>query len=231
MEICLTKLANENKEVYICGDFNFDLLKTETNHLTQYFFNLLCSYGFLPHILQPTRVAENTATVIEEIIDIIKSLENKSTGPYSIPLKMLAVIPDFIIIPLANIINMSFRTGEYPELLKVVKVVPIHKGGSAQDINNYRPISLLSIFDKIVEKLMHKKLYYFLEEHIILYQNQFGFRRNNSTVHALTQITEMIKDTIDSGKFGCGIFVDLRKAFDTVNHEILLSKLEHWDKR
>ena len=167
----------------------------------------------------------------EEIIDIIKSLENKSTGPYSIPLKMLPVILDLIIIPLDNIINMSFRTGEYPELLKVVKVVPIHKGGSTRDINNCRPISLLSIFDKIMEKVMHKKLYYFLEEHIILYQNQFGFRRNNSTVHALTQITKRIKDTIDSGKFGCGIFVDLRKAFDTVNHEILLNKLEHYGIR
>ena len=109
---------------------------------------------------------------------------------------------------------MSIRTGVYPDLLKVVKVVPIHKGGSTQDINNYRPISLLSIFDKMMEKLMHKRLYYFLEDHIILHQNQFGFRRNNSTVHALTQITEMIKGTIDSGKFGCGIFVDLRKAFD-----------------
>ena len=70
---------------------------------------------------------------------------------------MLTVIPDLIIIPLANIINMSFRTGEYPELLKVVEVVPT-KGGSTQDINNYRTISLLSIFDKIMEKLMHKKL-------------------------------------------------------------------------
>ena len=68
MEICLTKLANENKEVYICGDFKFDLLKTETNHLTQHFFNLLCSYGFLPHILQPTRVTENMATVIDNIL-------------------------------------------------------------------------------------------------------------------------------------------------------------------
>ena len=65
---------------------------------------------------------------------------------------MLTVIPDLIIIHVANIINMSFRTGEYPELLRVVKVVPIHKGGSTQDINNYRPISLYSIFDKIVEK-------------------------------------------------------------------------------
>ena len=113
----------------------------------------------------------------EEILDIINSLENKSTGPSSIPLKLLSLIPDLIILPLAYIINMSFITGEYPNLLKIVKVIPIHKGGSTQDVNNYRPISLLSIFDKIIEKLMHKRLYNFLMEHNILYQNQFGFRK------------------------------------------------------
>ena len=73
---------------------------------------------------------------------------------------------------------MSFITGGYPNLLKIVKVIPIHKGGSTQDVSNYRPISLLSIFDKIIEKLMHKRLYNFLMEHNILYQNQFGFRKN-----------------------------------------------------
>ena len=78
---------------------------------------------------------------------------------------------------------------------------------------------------------MHKRLYNFLLEHNILYQNQFGFRKNNSTVFALAQITEMIKVSIDNRKFGCGIFVDLRKAFDTVNHEILLNKLEHYGVR
>ena len=81
----------------------------------------------------------------EEILAILNSLENKSAGPYSIPLKMLMVIPDLIIIPLASIINMSFLTGEYPD--KQVKVIPIHKDGSSQDINNYRSMSLLSIFD------------------------------------------------------------------------------------
>ena len=168
----------------------------------------------------------------EEILDIINSLENKSTGPSSIPLKLLSLKPDLIILPLAYIINMSFITGEYPNLLKIVKVIPIHKGGSTQDVNNnYRPISLLSIFDTIIEKLMHKRLYNFLMEHNILYQNQFGFRKNNSTVYALAQITEMIKVSIDNRKFGCGIFVDLRKAFDTVNHEILLIKLEHYGIR
>ena len=136
----------------------------------------------------------------EEILDIINSLENKSTGPFSIPVKLLSLISDLIIIPLAFIINMSIQSGVYPELLKVVNVIPIHKGGSTQDINNYRPISLLSIFDKIIEKVMHKWLYSFLENNDILFHNQYGFRRNNSTVFALIQITEKIKSSIDNGK-------------------------------
>ena len=129
----------------------------------------------------------------EEILDIVNSLENKSTGPFSIPLKLLSLIPDLIIIPLAYIINFSLSTGEFPDLLKLVKIIPIHRGGSTQDVNNFRPISLLSIFDKMIEKFMHKQLYAFLEEQNILFQNQFGFRKNNSTIYALTQITEIIK--------------------------------------
>ena len=78
---------------------------------------------------------------------------------------------------------------------------------------------------------MHKRLYVFLEERNILFQNQFGFRKNNSTSFALINITEKIKETIDNKKYGCGIFIDLRKAFDTVNHEILLNKLEHYGIR
>ena len=108
-----------------------------------------------------------------------------------------------------------------------MKVIPLHKDGSTQDLNNFRPISLLSIFDKIIEKIIHKRLYHFLEHHQILFENQFGFRKNNSTSYALMEITEKIKESIDSGKFGCGIFIDLRKAFDTVNHSILFKKLEH----
>ncbi len=167
----------------------------------------------------------------QEILDIITALSNKSTGPASIPLRLLKIVADIVVIPLCRIINLSFQTGIFPDVLKVAKVIPLHKGGSTQETNNFRPISLLSIFDKIIEKIMHKRLYYFLEEHDILYKNQFGFRKKSSTAHSLMEITEKIKESIDKGNYGCGIFIDLKKAFDTVNHKILLTKLEHYGIR
>ena len=133
----------------------------------------------------------------DEVLDIINNLESKSTGLQSIPVNLLKLIPDLIILPLCKIISNSFSSGIFHDALKISKVVPIHKGGSKEELNNYRPISLLSIFDKIFEKLMHKRLYNFLESHNILFNNQFGFRKKNSTSFALMQITETIKETID----------------------------------
>ena len=167
----------------------------------------------------------------EEVLEIINNLDNSSTGPYSIPTKLLKLIPDLIFLPLCKIINNSFATGVFPDSLKISKVIPIHKDGPTDNVNNFRPISLLSIFDKIIEKLMHKRLYKFLNENNILFKNQFGFRKKYSTTHTLLEITEKIKDTIDHKQFGCGIFIDIRKAFDTVNFKILLSKLEHYGVR
>ena len=94
----------------------------------------------------------------EEVLDIVNSLGNKATGPFSIPLKLLLMISDLIIIPLCYIINMSFSSGYYPDKLKRVNVIPIHKGGSTQDLNNFCPIFLLSIVDKIMEKIIHARL-------------------------------------------------------------------------
>ena len=167
----------------------------------------------------------------EEIIDIINSLENKAQGPQSIPLKLLKLIPDLIIFPLSEIINLSFSSGVFPNAIKIAKVIPIHKGGSTDELNNYRPISILSIFDKIIEKLIHKQLYHFLTINNVLFKNQYGFRKNNSTSLALIQMVEKIRESIDNKKIGCGIFIDLSKAFDTVNHKILLKKLEHYGIR
>ncbi len=167
----------------------------------------------------------------DEILKIINSLPLKGTGPASIPLRLLKLVANVIVIPLCRIINVSFSSGVFPDALKIAKVLALHKGGPTDDLNNYRPISLLSVFDKIIEKIMHKKVYDFLDEHDILFINQFGFRKKSSTILALLDITERIRESLDNGKYGCGVFIDLKKAFDTVNHEILLLKLEHYGIR
>ena len=118
-----------------------------------------------------------TPTSNDEILKIIQALPNKSTGPASIPLKMLKTVADIIVTPLCHIINVSFNTGVFPEILKIAKVIPIHKGGSTLDLNNYRPISLLSIFDKIIEKIMHNQLYAFLEYHEFYLKTNLDFVR------------------------------------------------------
>ena len=168
-------------------------------------------------------------TVPDEVSSIIQSLKkNKSTGPNSIPVKLLKILDPHISVQLSQIINDSFQNGTFPEKLKIAKVIPIFKKGDASKNSNYRPISLLSIFSKIFEKLMHQRLYNFLELHEILFQMQFGFRNGHSTDHAMISLSERIKYTLDSNRVGCGIFIDLQKAFDTVNHTILLQKLSHY---
>ena len=110
-------------------------------------------------------------------------------------------------------------------------MTPIHKKESKLEVGNYRPISLLSNINKLLEKVVHERTYNFLEKYNCLYKYQYGFRKSHSTKHALIEITEKIRKALDSRKFACGIFVDLQKAFDTVNHEILLKKLEHYGIR
>jgi len=131
-----------------------------------------------------------------------------------------------------TIFNLCFSTGTFPEVLKIAKVLPVYKQkGSVIESNNYRPISLLSNMDKVLEKLIYKRTYCFLSRFKILYTNQFGFRRNHSTFHTLASMCQKITDALDKGEHVCGVFVDLQKAFDTVDHEILLAKLQHYGIR
>ena len=169
----------------------------------------------------------------EEIIRTISSFANsKASGPNSIPTEVLKFLAPILCFPLKEIINISFATGIYPDKLKLAEIIPIYKNkGDPHLVVNYRPISLLSNINKIFEKLVHERLYCFLEMHECIYELQFGFRTKHSTNHALISLTEMVRNALDNSNFACGIFVDFQKAFDTVDHGILIQKLEHYGIR
>ena len=164
-----------------------------------------------------------TQSEVERVI--LELITSKSCGPNSIPTKMLKDMVVSLSQPIKNICNKSFQSGIFPDKLKISKVIPIHKKDSKTVMSNYRPISLLSNISKIMEKLMFSRLYKYLEAHDLIYELQFGFRAKHSTNHALMAITQQIKLAIQNNEIAIGIFVDLQKAFDTVNHEILIAKL------
>ena len=164
-----------------------------------------------------------------EILAIVKSFSSsKATGPCSIQSSFLHSASSFFIPVLTKLINKSLCEGIFPDLLKSAKVCPIFKKGNFDECGNYRPISLLSNIGKILEKVMYSRVSNFLENQKILFEKQFGFRKSHSTNHALIDIVEQIKKNMENNLYTCGVFVDLEKAFDTVNHEILIKKLEHY---
>ena len=154
------------------------------------------------------------ATSSDEITNLISLDECKSVG---LPTKILRLLKNDISLQLTNIFNLSFSTGVF---LYSTGLFPIHKKESKLKCSNYRPISLLSNLDKIMEKLIHNKIYEFLEKYKLIYPLQFGLRQHYSTSYALLNLFEWILKALDEGNFACGIFVDLEKAFDTVDYNI-----------
>ena len=171
-------------------------------------------------------------TVPAEVVKIIDRLDiSKSTGPNGIPVFLLKNFKDFFSYWLSKLVNICFETGTFPDILKTAKVIPLHKKDSKLDHINYRPISLLSVFSKIYEKLIYSRIYSYLDKCNLIYSKQFGFRSGYSTNHAIISITEHIRNLLDDGEFVCGVFIDLEKAFDTVHHNILCDKLKYYGLR
>ena len=163
----------------------------------------------------------------EMVIDEFKRLKTKnSSDNIGISTKFLAPFIYEISALLAHIYNLSFKNGVVPKQFKIAKVVPISKGGDDSNPNDYRPISLLSIFSKIHERIVASELKLFLLENEIIDINQFGFQQNNSTFHPMMHLLDTVGDAMNKNEYSLAIFCDLSRAFDMVPIDLLLKKLE-----
>ena len=166
------------------------------------------------------------------LYNFIKKIKPKTSfGEDLVSSKVLKFVAPFILKPLKHLINLSLRTGHFPQKFKIAKIVPIHKDSDQREFNNYRPISLLSTLSRLLESIVSFQLTAFAESHSIFYQHQYGFRAKHSIVHPLLHFTENILKALKEDKINISVFVDLKKAFDTVDYEILLAKLEHYGVR
>ena len=143
--------------------------------------------------------------------------------------KLLKILSPAISETLSNIFNESFALGVLPDHMKLAMITPIFKGGSKLDVSNYRPVSVLPIISKVLEKLMLTRLTKHLDKSKIIYEHQFGFQKNRSTTLAILDLSTT--KALDSGNYAASVFLDFAKAFDTVNNQILLSKLENYGIR
>ena len=167
-----------------------------------------------------------------EVSNLILQLdESKATDVYAIPVKLVKLVQYTISEPLSLIFNQCFVSGTFPDKLKLACVTPIHEANSKLALTNYRPISVLPIISKLLEPPIYKKLSNFLDKNKIICDQQFGFQKKKSTSTTVLDIYSKLIDSIEQKKFSCLVFLDFAKAFDIVNHDILLNKLEYYGIR
>ena len=211
-------IANEFRKFYSSiGSSLAQKIKVEEKGIDQYIQNIPQTVDSLAlHATSPS-----------EIETVIKAILNKTSyGHDKIGNVILKSLNEAISLPLCRISNQSIMEGRFPELVKLAKVVPLYKSKEMDIVINYRPISLLITISKVLEKIIYKRVYSFLERNSILYKSQYGFRTNHNCEQAIMELVLRLLHAKERDKHSAGIFLDLSKAFDTLNHTVLLSKLE-----
>ena len=236
----IKEVINKNKNSRISDQFIInDKTETDPIRIAQGFNNYFANIGqSLASKINSDNVSHrdfissniNASLFLEptnetEIKLIIRELKEGASGRDGILPKHIKCVSDFIALPLTRIANLSLEQGVFPEELKFAVVTPIYKAKDPMFFNNYRPNSLLSVFSKILERLMYNRLLKFLNKQNFFNQFQFGFRNKHSTFMALIVLLENLVKALDNGNCVVGIFLDFQKAFDTVDHCILLDKL------
>jgi len=225
----------------IVNNENITNEKLIANEFNNYFSNIanilndeipLCNLSPEKSILfKPSGSFYCCPTDTNEVCNIILKLKKSSSGISNVPVRILRRVSDLLSLPISSLINVSFNSGIFPQTLKLAHVIPVHKQGDKTCIENYRPISILPTLSKIFERCMATRLLSYMRKFNILTPNQFGFTKGRSTVDAILSFINLIHTALNDKKHVVSIFVDLKKAFDTVNHGILMSKLECYGLR
>lgn len=166
----------------------------------------------------------------KDIAEILISIpSNKAAGVDGISARMLKLAAPAVLQPLRRLVNTSITMKAFPRVWKTARVQPLHKGDDTTDMNNYRPISILPVLSKVMEKYVHASFYNYLHANNLLYKYQSGFRSKYSTETALIRLVDQLMFNADKNMVTSAVFIDYRKAFDTVCHRVLLHKLEAYD--
>lgn len=219
----IDKLVTDPKQVADCfNDFFVDQIQ---NNNSKYSGN----NGGSPQVGNSLFMSP---AIPQDILRIIKHLKNKNSfGFDEVSTSVIKFVSEVIAKPLTHIINTCISSGIYPDKLKTTIIKPLHKKNNKEDMTNYRPVALISVFSKIFEKVIYESIYTFVTKNNILCEEQKGFRKNKNINMAIFDLLKVIMDNVDKKNPVCAVFTDMTKAFDYVRHDILLNKLSHYGVR